>query len=135
MTISAAPAINAQLAELKDAWYDIALKECIDVNQSIDAVGQPEANKSAIADDVYRVFHDMKGQAGLFEYPLVAELSTRFCTYWRGAKATAGVREFGVARAHLLAVRFILERRIEGCGGDVGEAILAKLATLTGAAL
>jgi hypothetical protein len=124
---------NAQLAELKCIWLEQATEDCKRIIQIVNSAEQEEANKKTAAEEVHQLFHDLQGQASLFGYPLVADLSKSFCAFWRGAKANLGSQELGVASAHILAVQFILDRQVEGQGGATGQAITEKLTSLIAA--
>lgn len=124
---------SQELEELKQIWLDQAQEDSDKVATMITAYEQAPAEHPQFPDELYRVFHDLQGQAGLFGYALLATLGQRLCAYWRGIKGQIGPEELPVARAHLVALRFVLDRKLEGNGGQAGQAILAKLDALTGA--
>jgi hypothetical protein len=122
---------SQELAELKQIWLDQAHEDSDKVATMIKAYEQAPADHPQFPDELYRLFHDMQGQAGLFGYALLATLGGRLCLYWRGVKGLIGPAELPVVRAHVVALRFVLDRKLEGNGGQAGQAILAKLDTLT----
>ena len=122
----------AQLSKLKNVWHTQVVHDCERAAQLIDSLSGPEADEVDVREELHRIFHDMQGQAGLFGYPLLASLATRFCGYWRGVEHM-GSQETAVARAHIVAARFVLDRNLEGCGGQAGQAIMAKLDALLAA--
>jgi hypothetical protein len=123
---------TAQIAKLKNVWLTQVVHDCERAAQLIDSLNSPEADAVEVREELHRIFHDMSGQAGLFGYPLLASLATRFCRYWRDVE-TPGKQEAAVARAHITAARFVLDRHLEGNGGDTGQAIIAKLDALLAA--
>lgn len=123
---------TAQLSKLKEIWFAQAAQDCERAVLLIDSLASPERDEIEVRDELYRIFHDLSGQAGLFGYPLLASLATRFCAYWRGVQGL-GSHEAAVARSHVMATRFVLDRHLEGNGGDAGEAILKKLDSLLAA--
>jgi hypothetical protein len=122
---------NQELEELKKFWLDQANEDSNKVTALIAAYEQSPADNPEFPQEIYRLFHDLQGQAGLFGYKLLATLGSRLCVYWRGVKGVIGPEELPVMRAFLMALRFILDRKLEGDGGQAGQAILAKLEALT----
>jgi hypothetical protein len=120
------------MKELKDAWLAQAPLDCQRGIELIEALNNPGAAEPEIREEILRIFHDMQGQAGLFGYPVLAALGKQFCAYWRGVQAI-GPDEADVVRAHIAAVRLILEQHLEGSGGQTGQAIIAKLGQLVAA--
>jgi hypothetical protein len=133
MTACVNPNANVQLAELKCIWLEQATEDCKRIIKLVNSAEQEDANKKTAAEEVHQLFHDLQGQASLFGYPLVADLSKSFCAYWRGAKVNISSKELGVASAHILAIQFILDRQVEGQGGATGQAITDKLTALIAA--
>lgn len=121
---------NQELEELKQIWLDQALEDSDRVATLIAAYELAPAEYPQFPQELYRLFHDLQGQAGLFGYALLATLGGRLCSYWRGIKGQIGPKELPVVRAHLVALRFVLDRKLEGNGGPAGQAILAKLDAL-----
>lgn len=115
-----------EIAELAKIWLAQVKEDCGAAERLAESIADPEADRSEIAQELYRVFHDMQGQAGLFGYPLLAKIGSRFCKYWR-AKQNIGESDVVLVQAHLKAMRFVLERDIQGEGDAAGEAILNKL--------
>jgi hypothetical protein len=124
---------SGELEELKQIWFDQAREDSDKVATMIAAYELAPADHPQFPDELYRLFHDLQGQGGMFGYPLLATLGARLCAYWRGIKGQIGAAELPVARAYLVAMRFVLDRKLEGNGGQAGQAILAKLDALTGA--
>lgn len=77
-------------------------------------------------DAVFRAAHDIKGQAPLFGYGLVAAVATLLTELARGQAAFDPPRHASV-RAHLEAMETLVANDIRGGGGDLGRALLAEL--------
>ncbi len=118
---------SQELEELKQIWFHQAKEDSDKITAMIAAYEQAPGEHPQFPQEVYRLFHDMQGQAGLFGYALLATLGGRFCGYWRGIKGELGTQELPVVRAYLVALRFVLERQLVGNVGEAGQAILAKL--------
>ncbi len=80
--------------------------------------------------EIFGVCHNMKGQGGSFGYELITQVGDSLCHYLHDA-GSASPRMLKVIEAHLTAIKFILDRDIQGDGGPVGKQLLAKLRSLT----
>ena len=80
--------------------------------------------------DIYAVCHNIKGQGGSFGYELITDVGKSLCDYIHDA-GPASEKKLKVVEAHLTAIKFILDRDIQGDGGDVGKQLQAKLQSLT----
>ena len=80
--------------------------------------------------DIYSVCHNIKGQGGSFGYDLITHVGKSLCDYIHDA-GSASERKLKVVEAHLTALKFIIDRDIQGDGGQVGKQLQAKLGSLT----
>ncbi len=83
--------------------------------------------------DIYSVCHNIKGQGGSFGYDLITHVGKSLCDYIHDT-GSASERKLKVVEAHLSAIQFIIDRDIQGDGGQVGKQLQAKLWSLTEAA-
>ncbi len=83
--------------------------------------------------DIYSVCHNIKGQGGSFGYDLITHVGKSLCDYIHDT-GSASERKLTVVEAHLTAIKFIIDRDIQGDGGQVGKQLQAKLRSLTEAA-
>lgn len=70
---------------------------------------------------LYRLAHDIKGQAGTFGYPLIGAIAQRLCQI-----LAAGGGADPVSR-HLDAMAEAVARRLHGDDGDAARELLARL--------
>lgn len=77
-------------------------------------------------DALFRAAHDIKGQAPLFGYGLVAAIATILAELTRGHERFDPSRRAGV-QAHVEALETLVANDIKGGGGDLGRALLAEL--------
>jgi chemotaxis protein histidine kinase CheA len=120
--------LSSQMEELKNDWLAQVEADLQHAAQLIETLEQPGTlDMAEKSEDLFRVFHDMKGQAPVFDYALLGSVATKFCTHWREVGASPKPQDLHIARAHLVAARFILEKRLEGCGGSAGPSIMAQL--------
>ncbi len=72
--------------------------------------------------------HDIKGQAGTFDYPLLTLIAESLCDMLRAAD-TIEDRQIGLVAAHIDAIGVIVGGRIQGDGGEMGKQLLSRLQT------
>jgi HPt (histidine-containing phosphotransfer) domain-containing protein len=77
-------------------------------------------------DGLFRAAHDIKGQAPLFGYGLVAAVATALAELTRGRAEFEPPRRDCV-QAHVEALETLVANDIKGGGGDLGRALLAEL--------
>ena len=85
---------------------------------------QPE-NASHVR-EIFNVCHNIKGQGGSFGYDLITQFGASLCNFIRD-DGSASDRKLKVVEVHLTAIKFILDRDIQGDGGPVGKQMQAKL--------
>ena len=105
----------------------------IDVNHTqtlLDAATAAPAGRREQLDLLYAAMHNIKGQGSSFGYPLVTRIGQSLCRLVAPGRAVdeAGLK---IAQAHLDALKLVLDQKIAGKGGEVGEKLAARLEGLT----
>ncbi len=90
---------------------------------------EPEGRRAQL-DRLYAAMHNIKGQGTSFGYPLVTRIGQSLCRLIAPGRALddAGLK---IAQAHLDALKLVLDQKIAGKGGEVGEKLVARLESLT----
>ncbi len=117
---------EAALARLASDYLSWAEADCAALRACLAEIA---AHPADAADGLWRLFriaHDMKGQAGTFNFPLITDVAGRLC---RTIEAAPEPDAAGLARlgAHIEALAEIILDRLGGDGGDRGRKILARL--------
>jgi hypothetical protein len=105
----------------------------IDVNHTqalLDAAKKGPERRREQLDLLYAAMHNIKGQGTSFGYPLVTRIGQSLCRLIVPGRALddAGLK---IAQAHLDALKLVLDQKIAGKGGDVGDKLAARLESLT----
>jgi hypothetical protein len=105
----------------------------IDVNNTqalLDAAKKAPEGRREQLDLLYASMHNIKGQGTSFGYPLVTRIGQSLCRLIAPGRALdeAGLK---IAQAHLDALKLVLDQKIAGKGGEVGEKLAARLESLT----
>ncbi len=124
--LAAAEAAVAALADNFSVW----IREDLDrMNTEFDHASEtPDANNENIA-EIFSISHNIKGQAGSFGYTLLTRVAASLCEHVRDA-GDASEASLKVVQGHLMAMQFIVDKKVEGEGGEVGEKLFAKLQDL-----
>lgn len=119
--VASAQAAVAGLADQYVGWVNDDLKR---LDAAVTALG-PAADAAALK-ALHGVAHDIKGQGSTFGYDLVTEIGQLLCRYAEQA-VRRGKVDRGVIDAHVAALRTVVDNRIQGRAGDLGQEILAAL--------
>lgn len=117
---------EAALTRLSDdylAWAEA------DANAMRGCLAEIQSHPTDLADALWRLFriaHDMKGQATTFGYPLVTEIGTRLCRLIEAAP-DPGPDHLHAIALHVAAMAEVVEGRLSGDGGEAGRLVLACL--------
>ncbi len=125
--VRAAEAAVAALAANFTEWMRDDLDKAL---ASLAAAREAQPDNAAQLREIFEVCHNIKGQGGSFGYDLITDVGKSLCDYIHDA-SSASDRKLKVVEAHLTAIRFILDRDIQGDGGPVGKQLKAKLRGLT----
>lgn len=83
---------------------------------------QEPSRRPEIAQSIFEITHDVRGQAGTFDYPLITRVGSSLCRFTDGLEGCAE-RELEVIRLHIEAMQAILASSLRGDGDAVGEQI------------
>lgn len=75
---------------------------------------------------MFRIAHDMKGQAPLFGYGLLAAVAAALVGLTRD-RTTLDIARLAAIEPHVAAIETIVNHDIKGGGGATGRALLAEL--------
>jgi chemotaxis protein histidine kinase CheA len=79
-----------------------------------------------LAREIFQVAHDLRGQAGTFDYPLISRVGTSLCHFTDGMEE-CDERGLEVIRIHINAMQAVLASALQGDGGAVGQEIATGL--------
>ena len=122
--VSDAEAAVAALAESFIEWITE------DIGRARAALGRAQQSAGDNREDlraIFEVMHNVKGQGSSFGYNLMTKLGGSLCNYIREAKSSADEKQLRVVAAHFAAMDFVLEKKIQGDGGDIGKQLIGKL--------
>ena len=110
------------LANLKTEFSDWLNADVGNLGGARDALAAAANNDTRSA--LYRVAHDLRGQALTFEYPLVARVATSLCSLLDGADGTVPLN---LVDAHVNAIRVIVRQNIKQANDKTASVLIQEL--------
>lgn len=126
-SLSEAEAAVAALAENFVAWIG---EDIAKAREALEHARESAGDNREDIRAIFEVVHNVKGQGGSFGYNLLTRIGGSLCDYIRDAKSSADEQQLKVISAHFAAMEFVLEKKIQGDGGDIGKQLLGKIAQL-----
>lgn len=129
-TMAKAHRVMAAIAKIYAQWLSADLEALSAIQENLHAAPNDAGGKR----ELFRIAHEIKGQAGGFGYRPVGEIAASLCQYLEKIE-TLGSVQMKIIDAHIDAMRAYLERSGEGGAGDRGTvARLAVMITRAGTA-
>lgn len=122
-------AAEAHVTALADS-YEVWVREDLAALQvALDGANQRSRRHQAF-DRIFKIAHNIKGQGSTFGYDLLTEIAGSLCEFIRRL-SEPGDDDLALVRHHVSAIGVVLEQRITGSGGKLGEDLLTRLRHLT----
>jgi chemotaxis protein histidine kinase CheA len=81
-------------------------------------------------EQVFKVAHGIKGQGSTFGYELMTEVGQVLSEYLKKRPNPLTADQLNIIEQHARAMKLILERKITGTGGEVGQKLVSRLKAL-----
>lgn len=114
---------EASFEQLRETWIDGASQQLTWLHDQL-SVGTADAIHP---EAVFRMAHDCKAQARMFDFELMGQIASDLCEALRGHGETLTPDQRQMAARYIEALAQIVDRRLEGDGGADGEAIRRQL--------
>ena len=121
---------EAAVAALADSFLEWINEDIGKAKKALAAAQEKPGDNQAELREIFGVVHNVKGQGGSFGYDLLTSIGGSLCDYLRNEDASADEKQLKVVAAHFAAMDFVLEKNIQGSGGDVGGQLTGKIAQL-----
>ena len=122
--VSAPTDLDAMLGEAKTAFIDWAVRSLAEVKPKAGRLSGPDFVRAR--DEVFAIFHDLKGAGGGVGMELISDIGDSGCLFLRKLEAPSALAA-KVAQAHIAAAEGVIAAGIHGDGGAAGEALAEKL--------
>ncbi len=105
-------------------WVEDDLKKITELYQQ--AVAEVD-NRTKLFGDIFSVSHDVKGQGGSFNYPLMTMIGNLLCRFLERREGEPKESHMAIIKVHIDAMRLVISRRMEGDGGRTGDNLIRGL--------
>lgn len=119
---------EAAIAALKDDYKE-QLRADTQQLSSIWAASDTLDPDAECAEALFSIAHNLKGQAGTFGYDLVTSAAASLCDLLRGGRP--GGEKAKAIGHHISVLNRIVEKDVEGTGGEMGAKVLKALQALS----
>ena len=120
--------------ELRDLYFENALKDVADLRAHVDQVKADLGAWDDAAQGMREIAHNVKGQGSSFGYPLMTRVGDSFHRLVKTLE-TVDEGKLKLIEAHVTTMQTVLDKDIRGSGGDVGTALSERLEGLVDKAL
>lgn len=117
--LARAQAALEEMIEDYPDWVKVLLQKLSEEHRR--AVDTPHARRAQF-EKIRRIAHDMKGQGGTFNYPLITEFSDSLYNF-TGPNAGMTDNHVEIIKVHIDSMRVIINERLQGEGGVSGQAL------------
>tara|TARA_R110002072_G_scaffold1083_4_gene8803 strand:- start:28 stop:492 length:465 start_codon:yes stop_codon:yes gene_type:complete len=121
---------EAAVAALADSFLEWIGEDIGRAKQALAEAGDKPGDNQPQIRAIFEVVHNVKGQGGSFGYDLLTTIGGSLCDYLRVETASADEKQLKVIAAHFTAMDFVLEKNIQGRGGEIGDQLTGKVAQL-----
>lgn len=122
--------IEAGIAELKERYMSWANADLTALYDALDAARSHLGDRQDHIGQMHEIAHNMRGQAGTFDYPLITEIGSSLCAFVDGA-VTFGDAELEAVELHVQAIHSVIGGKIEGQGNAQAREMLAGLSAVS----
>ncbi len=105
-------------------WVERHIRSMVD---SRNALAVCEGDASTHVANVNAIAHELRGQSGIFDYPLITHIAKSLydATISQSIEVTPAWIE--LIGAHIDTIRAVFSQKISGTGGEVGQALLQEM--------
>jgi CheY-like chemotaxis protein len=119
--------VEEKIKEMSGDYASWIADEIAKLDEAVQKLKQPDINVRQVIGRINRGAHEMRGQGGIFGYPLITEFSkSLFLTTNRHFQSISD-SECELIKAHVDAIKVVIHERVEGDGGETGRALLTGL--------
>lgn len=107
-------------------WTSEAVDELKEISTSLP---EDEPKSGPTANRIYDLTHNIKGMGASFNFPLMTNTGSLLCNYLKTLPEDRSVSR-RVVEAHVKVFDVVLSNKIQGDGGEKGDALMRRLTTI-----
>lgn len=117
---------DEELVEQFVSWTSEAVEELKGI---VTELSGQELKTDAKSDRIYDLTHNIKGMGGSFNFPLMTTAGSSLCNYIKNLGDGVTVSR-KVVEAHVRVFEVVLQHKIQGDGGEKGQALQTRLTNI-----
>ncbi|TAK99738.1 MAG: Hpt domain-containing protein [Rhodospirillaceae bacterium] len=125
---------EAAIRRSSDDYFTSIAEDLVKLQRIYEASVAEPGKRASHVEDLHGVAQAIAGQGSSFGYPLITGLGSQLCHYIEDHLfPLAGERipteaELEVIKVHMEAMRLVIQQKMEGDGGPVGQKLVSGLA-------
>ncbi len=120
-------AAELRIQELVGDYSTWVNKYLESMTESFDALSKGAANPKSHVRTINHIAHELRGQGGIFDYPLITAFGKTLYEATSDAGAEITENRLKLMEAHIDALRLVFGKQIRGNGGEVGMALMKDI--------
>ncbi len=119
--------VEEKISDMAGDYASWITDEIAKLDQTLAKLQEPGANLRVLIARINKGAHEMRGQGGIFGYPLITEFSKSLFLSTNRTYTTMTENEFQLLKAHIDAIKVVIHEKVDGDGGETGRALLNGL--------
>lgn len=119
--------VESKIQDMAGDYATWIADEIVKLDRTLHELKNEGAPIRDLINKINKYAHEMRGQGGLFGYPLITEISKSLFLFTQKGQSVVPENEFELLKAHVDAIKVVVSERVEGDGGDIGRALLSGL--------
>lgn len=116
------------IAGMQDSYLEWVEEDLAKLQSLYDAAEKAEGDdRRKLLDGIFAVAHDVKGQGGSFDYPLMTVIGNQLCRFIEKQEGEVKASHMAVVKVHIDALRVVISQRMSGDGGKTGDGLVRGL--------
>jgi hypothetical protein len=120
-------AAERSMLTAKFDYLTAAQEDLTRLQAAYDAALKDPANRAEHVRALYAEVQAVKGQGSSFGYPLMSAVGSQLARFIEDCGDTLTNAQMDVVKVHVEALRLIIQQKMEGEGGPIGQKIVAGL--------
>ena len=109
-------------------YIEAANEDMARLAQAYDKAMSDPANRVAHIQELYAIVQSIKGQGTSFGYPLMTAVGTQLARFIEDCGDNLTDAQMEAVKVHQEALRLVMQQKMEGDGGPIGQKLVAGLA-------
>ncbi len=115
------------IAGMTDSYIEWVQEDLQKLDAAYKALAESDAPTKELADAVFQVAHDIKGQGGSFGYDLMTVIANELCRLIERHENDYDSSVVDAIKVHVDAMKLVIQNKMQGDGGPNGQALVTGI--------